>query len=89
MSDSKQEYRYLEVTMMNGKVRKFAFETLGGDPSTSTTRVKELLNAKQLILQQAERLTIVPIANIQSIEVVPSPANKMPQSLSILQETYD
>jgi hypothetical protein len=89
MSDNQQEARHLKVTMMNGKVRRFAFETLGGDPSTATTRVKELLDAREIILREEDRLTIIPLSNVQSLEIAPPPEIQIPHCLNILHEFYD
>jgi hypothetical protein len=89
MSDTQKEARHLKITMMNGKVRRFAFETLGGDPSTATSRIKELLDAQEIILREDDRLTIIPISNIQSLEIVPPPELKIPHCLNILHEFYD
>jgi hypothetical protein len=89
MSDIQQDARYLKVTMMNGNVRRFAFETLGGDASTASSRLRELLEAQELILRTEDSLLIIPIANVQSLEIVPPPEIKIPHCLNILHEFED
>jgi hypothetical protein len=89
MSDIQQEARFLKITMMNGSVRRFAFETLGGDAATINSRVRELLDAKEIILRQEDSLMIIPVANVQSLEIVPPPEIEMPHCLNILHEFQD
>ncbi|MBW1749100.1 MAG: hypothetical protein JRJ37_00065 [Deltaproteobacteria bacterium] len=68
----------LIIQYVNGTEQKFEFDRLEDDSSV-VSRVQELLSANQIILELEDRIVVIPIQNIQSMEVLPPPA-RVPSS---------
>jgi hypothetical protein len=82
------EGRYLKIKFTNGEEKSFVFEPLSetSDASMISTRVQQMLDSGRLMLKTADKLMIIPLANVISIEVSPCPAGALPQAIQVLHE---
>ena len=61
----------VKIKYINGNEESFVFAPKF-DPATMTNRIKELLSLSALIFQLENGLTVIPIANIESISIIHS-----------------
>ena len=61
----------VKIKYINGKEESFVFSPKF-DPMTMTNRIKELLSLPALIFQLENGMTVIPIANIESISITHS-----------------
>lgn len=61
----------VKIKYINGKEESFVF-TPKFDPLMMANRIKELLSLPALIFQLENGMTVIPIANIESISIVHS-----------------
>lgn len=82
------EGRYLKIKFTNGEEKSFVFEPLlnTSDAATVSTRVQQMLDSGRLILKAADKLMIIPLTNVISIEVSPCPPSALPQAIHVLHE---
>ena len=73
--------RYCTIHFMDGQSMRFIFEALKpeGDPTVGMA-VEDFLKTKNLIFELDNKLTIIPMNNVRSIEVFPAPSN-LPQKV--------
>jgi hypothetical protein len=66
--------RYCQITFMDGEQKKFFFEAVRpeNDP-TMKLAIHEMINQKNLIFQLDERMVVIPMNNVRSIDVYPAP----------------
>ena len=64
----------IKVKFVNGKEDKFDFEPQG-EPVMFAKKLRELLDSNALVLQLEGEIEIMPLANIQSITVIPAREN--------------
>jgi hypothetical protein len=82
------EGRYLKIKFVNSEEKIFAFEPLTNttDPTTIATRVQQMLDSGRLLLKAADKLMIIPLTNVISIEVSPCPPAALPHAINVLHE---
>lgn len=68
----------LTIRYNNGNVQKFEYARME-DASSAASRIQEVLKGNQVLLELEDRFMIIPMQNIQSIEVSPPP-EKLPPS---------
>ena len=61
----------IKVKFVNGQEDKFDFEPQG-EPAMFGKKLRELLDSNALVLQLGGEIEIIPLANIQSITVIPA-----------------
>lgn len=68
--------RYCTITFMDGATMDFKFEALveEGEP-TMGSLVKEMNGLQNLVLKVDGTLTIIPMANVRTIELSPAPGS--------------
>jgi hypothetical protein len=72
----------LTIRYVNGTEQKFEFNRVSEDEAKfGGTRIQEILSANQVVLELEDRTLIIPINNIQNIEVSPSPVKLPPTAL--------
>ena len=64
----------IKVKFVNGKENKFDFEPQG-EPAMFAKKLRELLNSNALVLQLEGEIVIIPMANVQSITIIPARKN--------------
>lgn len=69
----------MTIRYVNGNENRFEF-TRVDDTMNVATRIKEVLSANQIMLELEDRVLIIPLQNVQSIEVSPPP-EKMPPNV--------
>lgn len=82
------EGRYLKIKFTNGEEKNFVFEPItdSTDVATATTRVQQMLDSGRLVLKAADKLMIIPLTNVISIEVSPCPPSALPHAIHVLHE---
>ena len=70
----------LTIRYMNGTKQKFEY-TRTEDALNVASRIQDVLKGNQLLLELEDRFLIIPLNNIQSIEVSPPPAKLPPNTL--------
>ncbi len=70
----------LTIRYMNGTEQKFEY-TRTEDALNVASRIQDVLKGNQLLLELEDRFLIIPMSNIQSIEVSPPPAKLPPNTL--------
>ncbi len=70
----------LTIRYMNGTEQKFEY-TRTEDALNVASRIQEVLKGNQVLLELEDRFLIIPMSNIQSIEVSPPPAKLPPNTL--------
>lgn len=78
--------RAIRITFNNGEQRSFAFEPKILDNSVLATKFQEFMDKGYLALEKDDRVIIVPISSIQSLEIAPKPGTSLPNALKILHE---
>jgi len=61
----------IKVKFVNGKEDNFDFEPQG-EPAMFAKKLKELLDSNALVLQLEGEIEIIPMANVQSITIIPA-----------------
>ena len=84
MQATNQE-RIIDLTIhyTNGKQQHYQFsapEGTVGEQATLGTRLHKMLTADPIILELADKLVVIPVHNIQSIEISPIPS-KLPEGV--------
>ena len=80
------EARAIRITFNNGEQRSFAFEPQQVDTSGLASRFQEHMDRGFLVLEKEDRLMILPMASVQSIEIAPKPDANLPAAIKILHE---
>jgi len=73
----------LIIHYTNGKQQHFQFsapEGTLGEQATLGTRLHKMLTADPIILELADKLVVIPVHNIQSMEISPIPS-KLPEGV--------
>lgn len=73
----------LTIHYTNGKQQHFEFispEVRVGEQANLGTRLHKMLTSDPIILELADKLLVIPIHNIQSIEISPVPP-KLPEGI--------
>lgn len=79
--------RALKITFVNGDTRSFAFEPENvGDPTAVAESFNRFVDSGYVLLDMDDRLIFIPMANVQSLEVVPKPEGKFPNATRVLHE---
>ena len=73
--------RFCKIDFIDGESCRFIYEPVRADePSSIGQAIQELSKNNNLIFQVEGKLVIIPMNNVRSIEISPSPAN-LPQSI--------
>jgi len=73
--------RYCKINFVGGESLQFTYEPVRPDESTSIGQaIQEMSQSNNLIFYVEGKLVIVPMNNVQSIEISPSPKN-LPRSI--------
>ncbi len=75
----------MTVTYMDGKVREFDFTPLP-DVSNQTARLDSILGAPNLVLELENRLMVIPMENVRSLEFSPLPCKLPSRALRVARE---
>ena len=89
MSDTEAESveaRAIRITFNNGEQRSFAFEPKHVDATLIASRFQEHMDRGFLLLEKDDRLVVLPMGSIQSIELAPKPDAPLPNTIRILHE---
>lgn len=80
--------RYLKIQFVDGQEKTFVFEPLINttDAAMVTTRVQQMLDSGRIILKADNKLLIIPLANVISLEISPCPDAAMPHAINVLHE---
>lgn len=77
MSDESTLITQITITFNNGAVQTYGLTERQTDPIQMASRLKSLMEAKTFSLAMEDRLVIIPMHNIRTIEVSPAP-DKLP-----------
>jgi hypothetical protein len=87
MSDEQvSDARAVEITFSNGSTRRFAYEPLVVDPSMLASTFQKFIDQGYINFEMEDRLLIIPMANVQSLEVTPRPEGNLPNSFKVIHE---
>jgi len=87
MSDAEVvDARALRITFQNGDQRSFAFEPKQVDQSTLASSFQKFFDQGYVNLEMDDRILVVPIASIQTMEIEPKPDGNLPNSVRVLHE---
>ena len=67
----------LTIRYMNGEYHSFEFRSNQEEKVMLASHIQRVLNAKELMLELEDRLLVIPMQNVQTIEISPLPA-KLP-----------
>ena len=81
--------RSVTITFGNGEQRSFAFEPKMIDPSTLGSAIQKVVEQGYINLEMDDRFILVPLSNVQTIEIAPKPEGNLPNSFRILHEFGD
>ena len=78
---SSENKRFCKINFVDGESTRFIYEPVRADePSSIGQAIQELSQTNNLIFYVEGKLVIIPMNNVRSIEISPSPAN-LPQSI--------
>ncbi|MEB3288847.1 MAG: hypothetical protein VKI82_02965 [Leptolyngbya sp.] len=77
MSDEPTLTTQITITFNNGAVQTYGLTERQTDPVQMASRLKNLMEASTFSLEVENRLVIIPMHNIRTIEVSPAP-DKLP-----------
>ena len=78
---SSENKRFCKINFVDGESIRFIYEPVRADePSSIGRAIQELSQSNNLIFHVEEKLVIIPMNNVRSIEISPSPVN-LPQSI--------
>ena len=78
---SSENKRFCKINFVDGESCRFIYEPVRPDePSSIGRAIEELSQTNNLIFYVEEKLVIIPMNNVRSIEISPSPV-KLPQSI--------
>ncbi|MEL7034836.1 MAG: hypothetical protein AAFO04_04360 [Cyanobacteria bacterium J06592_8] len=63
----------LTVRYVNGESHCFEFETPQEEKALLASHIQRVLNSKELMLEVGDRLLVIPMQNVQTIELSPIP----------------
>ena len=73
--------RFCKINFIDGKSCRFIYEPVRADePSSIGQAIQELSKNNNLIFQVEGKLIVIPMNNVRSIEISPSPVN-LPQTI--------
>jgi hypothetical protein len=73
--------RFCKINFVDGESRRFIYDPVYTDDTSSIGRaIEELSQTNNLIFYVEEKLVIIPMNNVRSIEISPSPSN-LPRSI--------
>ena len=61
------------VQLVDGSVRRFRFSSDGSDDVTLGSRIEKALETQELVLELGDRLLVIPMHSILTIELMPPP----------------
>lgn len=76
------EARIVQITVyyVNGEIQKYEFERQASDQASLASRIQKTLSVNELMLEVEDKLVVIPLPNIQRIEISPAPL-KFPDSV--------
>ena len=78
---SSENKRFCKINFVDGESCRFIYEPVRADePSSIGRAIQELSQTNNLIFYVEEKLVIIPMNNVRSIEISPSPVN-LPQTI--------
>ena len=83
------EARAVKIAFVNGVQRSFAFEPKFADPSTLGSVFQKVIEQGYINLEMDDGFIMVPLSNVQTIEITPKPEGNLPNSFRILHEFDD
>ena len=73
--------RFCKINFIDGESCRFIYEPIRADePSSIGQAIQELSKNNNLIFQVEGKLIVIPMNNVRSIEISPSPVN-LPQTI--------
>jgi hypothetical protein len=73
--------RYCTIRFLDGETMTFSFEAVKDDQDPTLAKVVESLTVmNNLVFEVDGRLTVVPLANVRSVELSPAPRG-LPQNV--------
>ena len=87
MSDAEAvDARAVRITFADGKTRSFAFEPKLVDPTVLASAFQNFIDQGYINLEMDDRLVIIPLTSVQSVEIAPKPEGNLPNAVKILHE---
>ena len=76
-----EDKRFCKINFVDGESMRFTYEPVHPDEAMSIGRaIKEMSQNNNLIFHIESKLVIIPMNNVRSIEISPSPKN-LPRSI--------
>lgn len=72
MSDPSTVIAQLTITFTDGTIQAYAMTALQGDETQMVSRLKHIMESNCLMLEVDNKLRLLPMQNIRSIELTPS-----------------
>ncbi len=73
---SSEKKRFCQINFVDGESLRFTYEPVRPDePSSLDRAIGEMSQTNNLIFNVEGKLVIIPMNNVRSIEISPSPAN--------------
>ena len=87
MSDQEAiDVRTVQITFVNGEHRSFAFEPKDFNRSNLASVFQQFVEQGYINLELDDQFIMVPISNVQTVEITPKPTGNLPYSIRILHE---
>ena len=78
---SSQNKRFCNIHFIDGETMRFIYEPVNEDEVSSIGRaIQEMSKSNNLVFSLEGKLIVIPMNNVRSIEISPSPAN-LPDSI--------
>ena len=78
---SSEKKRFCQINFVDGEPLRFTYEAVRPDEASSLGRaIEEMSQTNNLIFHVEGKLVIIPMNNVRSIEISPSPVN-LPRSI--------
>jgi hypothetical protein len=79
--------RALKLTFVNGDTRTFAFEPAdASEPTAIAQSFNRFVESGYVLLEKDDRMIFIPMANVQSLEIMPKPEGVLPNATHVLYE---
>jgi hypothetical protein len=81
------DVRAVKLTFVNGDTRTFAFEPPDvAEPTAIAQSFNRFVESGYVLLETDDRMIFIPMANVQSLEIMPKPEGVLPNATQVLYE---
>jgi len=77
--------RYMRIRFVNGTERSFGFHETD-DLANVASRLERVLASNYLRLQMEDKFIVIPLVNVESVEIVPGLEKTIPDVLHVTHE---